>query len=186
MTTNSSMADSYMISASEQQFLLNHLKETRDSFINTIAPLNEDQWYKKPSAGGWSPAQCAEHIAMVESSFMTEIKKILSTEPQPEKMPEVAGKNELAIKMMLDRSTKIKGGPDEDANNKVIDKESLISNFTKHRNEVIDWVQHSSEPMKVHFTSFPGIGLIDLYQYILFISAHTERHTLQIKEVLEE
>jgi uncharacterized damage-inducible protein DinB len=169
----------------EKEFLINHLKTTRDSFVSSIKDLSDEEWNTKPDDGGWSPAQCAEHIAIVESVFLAEVKKILDSQEEPEKMKKVVGKDKVVISAMLDRSVKIKGSAIEEVPNKKVDKDQLIKNFLKHRNEIIDWVETTKEPLKVHFTNFPGIGLIDAYQYMLFISAHTERHTMQIKEVLE-
>lgn len=178
------MANKYL-TFTEKEFLINHLKTTRDSFVSSIKGLSDEEWNTKPEDGGWSPAQCAEHIAIVESVFLAQVKKILKTQEEPEKMKEVVGKDKVVIGAMLDRSFKIKGSAEEEVPNKKIDKEQLINNFLKHRNEIIDWAETTKEPLKAHFTSFPGIGHIDAYQYMLFISAHTERHTMQLKEVLE-
>ena len=178
------MSNPYL-TITEQEFLINHLKTSRDSFVSSIKYLSDEEWNTKPEDGGWTPAQCAEHIAVIESVFLAEVKKILNTQERPEKMKEVVGKDKIVIGAMLDRSHKIKGSAEDESPNKKIDKVLLINNFLKYRNEVIDWVSSTKEPLKVHFTFFPGIGDVDGYQYMLFISAHTERHTLQIKEILE-
>ena len=67
----------------------------------------------------------------------------------------------------------------------MIDKAALIEGFSAKRKEIIEWLRQSDDELRVHYTTFPGLETIDVYQFILMISGHTTRHTGQINDIKE-
>lgn len=172
------------ISGQERNFAIEHLNKSGQHFIDSIRDLNEKQWYQRPGPGQWSAAECAQHLLETELYFFKPtIDKMLAEDAKPERMSETAGKDSLIIASMESREHKIKGQPWEESSDKVIDKAALITAFQAKRAENIAWLKKSGENFRVHFIDFPGMGAMDVYQFILFISAHTTRHTGQIKEI---
>ena len=47
----------------------------------------------------------------------------------------------------------------------------------------MDYVRTTNDDLRDHFGPHPMLGTMDAYQWILLISAHSERHTKQIEEV---
>ena len=47
----------------------------------------------------------------------------------------------------------------------------------------MDYVRTTNDDLRDHFGPHPTLGTLDGYQWILLISAHSERHTKQIEEV---
>ncbi len=175
----------YQISESERNFALNHLAASRENFLSTIKDLSESQWYLRPGAGQWTPAECAEHILQTELYYFEPIlKQMLSDAPDPSKMEGVVGKDAIAISSMEERAFKVKGQPWEEIPDKKIDKAALKASFEGKRNEIIEFLTHADNEFRVHFFDCPGLGTLDAYQFILFISAHTNRHTSQIKDIV--
>lgn len=176
----------YQISEAERSFALNHLSASRDLFVNTIRDLSEGEWYLRPGAGEWTPAECAEHIFQTEIYYFDPIlKQMLASPAAPEKMPEVVGKGEAAMAAMEGRTFKVKGQPWEEIPDKRVDKDALIRDFLSKRNEIIEFLKTADDEFKVHVGPVPGMGDLDAYQFILYISAHTNRHTGQIQDVLD-
>jgi 23S rRNA G2069 N7-methylase RlmK/C1962 C5-methylase RlmI len=140
----------------------------------------------RPGPGQWSVAECAQHILETELFFfMPTVEKMLSEEPAPARMAEANGKDNSVIAGMENRGYKIKGQPWEESSEKVIDREALIASFQAKRAENIAWLENSDGAFRANFIDFPGMGTIDVYQFILFISAHTTRHTGQIHDIKE-
>lgn len=178
--------NAFQISEQERTFAIEHLTKTRDAFVNTIKELDERQWYLKPGPGHWSTAECAEHLFLTEVYyFMPNILKMQADGPNPDKIAEAAGKDEVAISSMENRSYKVIGAPWEEVAGRKIDKDPLIATFLEKRNEVISWLKQTKDPLRVLFFDCPGLGWVDAYQFILYISAHTTRHTGQIADILE-
>ncbi len=177
----------FSISPEEKQFAINHLNLTGKAFIDSISELNDKQWYQRPGPGQWSPAECAQHLLETELYFfMPTIEKMLADAPDASKIKETAGKDQGIISAMESRVHKIQGQPWEETADKIIDRNALISSFQSKRAENIKWLEQHGENFRVHFIDFPGMGALDVYQFILFISAHTTRHTGQIEEILTQ
>jgi hypothetical protein len=177
--------NSYQITEQERTFAIEHLTKTRDAFVNTIKDIDERQWYLKPGKGQWSTAECAEHILLTEVYyFMPTVNKMLSDGPDPSKLSLTAGKDGVGISVMEDRSFKAVGAPWEEVPGREIDKDNLIGTFLVKRDEVIEFVKNTKAPLRACFTDAIGLGTVDVYQFILYISAHTTRHTGQIEDIL--
>ena len=58
----------------------------------------------------------------------------------------------------------------------------LMKPFSKERVATLKLAQGDAD-MRAHAAQHPGFGMIDTYGWMLFLSGHTERHTLQIDEV---
>ncbi len=175
-----------LLSKEEISSLADYLTSTGEFFIHTLKGLTAEDWVKVPSDNGWTPAECADHLYVVELAFKPQVDSFLATKAEPEKMAAVEGK-ENAIKAGIEsREHKIKGAPTERKEAFDIDKEKIIAEFAAKRKEMVAFIKQGKSPVKAHFTSFPGVGDLNVYQYCIFIGAHTIRHTLQIQEVIAE
>ena len=169
----------------ERDRALSHLHATRKMFLDSIAGLSPAQWNFKPDDKTWSVAECAEHIAISEDTIFDLVtKKIMSAPAAPEKMELTKGKDEQVIKVIPDRSSKAQAPEFLRPTKRWPDAASLVSHFKQSRDRTIDYVKTTQEDLRSHITPHPAVKEIDAYQWILLISAHTERHTAQIKEVM--
>ena len=57
-----------------------------------------------------------------------------------------------------------------------------LSSFFDNRKKLIEFVSTTDEDMRDHVVALP-FGSFDSYQMVLFIAAHSNRHTKQIEEV---
>ena len=55
--------------------------------------------------------------------------------------------------------------------------------FQQRRDRMVAFVESTQEDLRAHSTPHPLLKTMDAYQWILLISAHSERHTAQIEEV---
>ncbi len=95
------------LTAEERAAALASLQATRDAFLKSIAGLSEKQWRFKPAPDRWSVAEVAEHIAVSESSLLALIQTKFMTSPaDPSKRAEVAGKDQIIMEKVPDRSRK--------------------------------------------------------------------------------
>ena len=49
----------------------------------------------------------------------------------------------------------------------------------------MEFVASTDADLRNHYAQLP-FGTIDAYQSLIFMSGHTERHILQIKEIMED
>jgi hypothetical protein len=57
-----------------------------------------------------------------------------------------------------------------------------VKHFVESRSRTINFLQ-KAEDLRAHAVDSPLGKKLDAYQWILYISAHSERHTKQINEV---
>jgi hypothetical protein len=168
----------------ERDRAMSHLHATRKAFLDSIEGLSEAQWRFKPDAKAWSVAEVSEHIALSEESLAGLVRqKILKTPPAPEKTAEVAGKDEIVMKAIPDRSHKATAPEFLRPTGKWTDSRALAADFRQKRDELIRYIQTTQDNLRHHVAPHPAVGPIDAYQWVLLIAAHTERHVAQIAEV---
>jgi hypothetical protein len=168
----------------EREVALKSLQATRDAFLKSIAGLSEKQWRFKPAPDRWSVAEVSEHIAVAESTIFGLVETKFMTSPAaPEKRAEVAGKDQLVLTKVPDRSHKAQAPEFLKPTNRWASEAELIKAFEASRQATIDYIRTTNDDLRDHFGTHPALGTLDCYQWILLISAHSERHTEQIEEV---
>jgi hypothetical protein len=172
------------LSAAEREAALKSLQETRDAFLKSIAGLSEKQWRFKPAPDRWSVAEVSEHIAVAESGIFGMVQgKIMTSPATPEKRAEVAGKDEIIMTRVPDRSHKAQAPEFLKPTGRWATREELTKAFEDSRKATMDYVRTTNDDLRDHFGPHPAFGTLDAYQWILLISTHSERHTKQIEEV---
>ena len=170
----------------ERKFAKDHLKETRKELVKTVNGLSASQLAFKADSTRWSVEDCIKHIAMAEMGLWKTIQDGLSQPPNPEKRAEIKMTDEQLVKGIQDRSAKFQAPEQLQPKNTPFKSadEALVS-FKENRNKLINYVDMTQEDMRNHVINFP-VGLMDAYQLVLLVSAHSSRHTLQIKEVMAD
>lgn len=184
ITAISSLAQTTTLTAEEREAALKHLQATHGAFLQSISGLSEKQWRFKAAPDRWSVAEVAEHITISESTILGLIQKqFLAAPSAPEKRAEVKGKDELILTAVPDRSRKAQAPEFLKPTNRWANREELTKAFGEERKATMDYVKTTNEDLRDHFGPHPVFGTLDGYQWILLISAHSERHTKQIAEV---
>ena len=172
------------LTATEREAALKSLQATHDAFLQSIAGLSEKQWKFKPAPDRWSIAEVSEHIAVSESMIFGMVQgKVMTSPATPEKRAEVVGKDETILKMVPDRSHKVQAPEFLKPTNRWATQAELTKAFEDSRKATMDYIRATNDDLRDHFGPHPLLGPLDAYQWILLISAHSERHTRQIEEV---
>ena len=162
------------------------LEGSKKAFLEATKGLSDAQWNFKSAPDRWSIAECAEHIALTENyifGFVSE--KIVKAPVNPEKREAAKGKDELIVKILQDRSHKATAPEPLDPTKKPMPGSESVKLFLDGRAQTIDYIKTTKEDLRDHLFDHPvpAIGTLDSYQWILLISGHSRRHTLQILEV---
>ena len=172
------------LSKQEREFAIKYLKETQKDFLKSVKGLSDEQWKFKSAPDKWSVAEVSEHIALSEdflSKMVTE-KILKSPEASAEQRAAVKGKEEQIMKMIPDRSKKAQAPEQLKPQNAFASRDALLKAFTSKRDANIKYVKDTQDPLHAHVAPAP-IGEFDAYQWIIFMAAHSKRHTAQIEEV---
>ena len=171
------------ISIEERLNLVNSLQLSQTSLKESIAHLSDTQFHYKSAANSWSIAECVEHITLAEIHFQEILSKALTTPPNS------AGRKRIKIADEEIRSKMVEGrwkakSPELFLPSQTSPSASIaIDAFDKQRLKNIQYIQDTQDDLRNHFWNHPLTGQIDLYQTLLLMSAHTERHINQIKTI---
>jgi hypothetical protein len=62
--------------------------------------------------------------------------------------------------------------------------EELLKEFDRTRQRTHDFASNTTLDLRQHFFRHPVFGELDLYQWLLLIAAHCDRHRVQSEEVM--
>jgi hypothetical protein len=180
-----SVADS-TLTKKERRFAKDHLKETKKDLLKTVDGLSAAQLSFRTDSTRWSVEDCVKHIAMAEMGLWKAVADGLSQPANPEKRSEIKMTDEQLVKGIQDRSAKFQAPePFQPKNTPFKSMDEALNSFKENRNKLISYIDDTQEDMRNHVINFP-VGVMDAYQLVLLISAHSNRHTQQIKEVMAD
>lgn len=168
---------------SARKTLLDHLDKSSSEFIASVKGLTPEQWNYKPSAEVWSVAECAEHITLTEG-FLREMieKKVLASTAKPSGNDDDKALDEKVLKMITDRSSKAKAPEPLKPTRQFPTPADAIKKFQESREKTKE-LAASRNDLRDHVAPHFVLKELDAYQWLLYLSGHTMRHTAQIREV---
>ena len=174
------------IEKKERKFAKSFLNDTKSDLIKTVKGLSQAQLTFHSAPDRWSVEDCMKHIAAAEMGLRQLLDQNLQQAATPEKRSDVKVSDEDLIKMIEDRTHKAQA-PEQlrPENTPFTSADEALNSFKDNRDKLIDFVKNTQEDLRNHIVDMQFIK-IDAYQMVLFISAHSNRHTQQIKEVMAD
>jgi hypothetical protein len=166
------------LSQHDRDFAMSYYHATGKQILDAVAGLTPAQWAFKPAADKWSIADIVEHLTIVENGLFD---FALSGLAQPPVAKTGGITDEKVMSMMKDRSQKAEA-PAAFRPTGRWTPQDLAREFHDRRDRNIVWIQNTQEDLRSHQSKTP-VGVLDVYQALLMIPAHTERHLAQINEV---
>jgi DinB superfamily len=171
------------IDKKERRFAINQMKESKGTLFTEVSGLTQEALLFKPNAESWSVKECIYHIAISEKNLWNFLEATLKAPANPEKRTEIKVTDADFLKMIEDRSNKVKTGETfEPKNTPYQSAEEALNDFKKTRAEHIKYMKSTTEDLRNHVLQMP-FGWIDCYQLYLMIAGHSKRHTQQIREL---
>lgn len=157
--------------------LVKELERTEARLLKALEDVTPAQWTYKAAPDRWSIAECVEHITAAEPFIREMIVKSLSTPAGKD-----AKKDEMILTMLVDRSKKFKAPEPLIPTSKFATKDEGIAAYKAERAKTIA-LARSDADFRTHGSDHFAFGPLDSYGWVLFLSGHSERHTLQVEEV---
>jgi hypothetical protein len=110
-------------------------------------------------------------------------EKVMKSPAEPDKAASVVGKEPGILEKIPDRSVKAQAPDILKPTGQWATRDALVKEFKDTRAKNIAYVKANYPEMRTHFMDQPPAGLMDAYQWMLFMAAHSKRHTAQIEEV---
>jgi uncharacterized damage-inducible protein DinB len=171
------------MTSAERESLLKSLAESRERLLRVAQGLSREQLHHRAAPGRRTVAECVEHIATVEGRVLGFIQKTLETAPDSSKHSAFDGNDDAMVADVAGRVTRLQA-PEVLAPTGRWPDEQLWNEFEGARRRALDFAAGTGADLRRHFFKHPVFGELDLYQWLLLIAAHCDRHRAQSEEVM--
>ena len=163
----------------EREFVVAHLSTNRERMLAAIDSLTQAQWNFKPDADTWSVAECCEHVVLVECMILQSVQEA----PELAELPDVAGKEQIILQRVPSAKRKVTAPEFARPNGRWAGGDDLTGAFASARRASIEFAAGSRDPLRWKVAPHFILGLLDGYQWLIFLGSHCERHIRQVEAV---
>jgi hypothetical protein len=172
------------ISQEERDQLLKWIDESHQEFLSAVDGVSEAQWTWQPAPTRWSVGETAEHIVLAEALLFGVTVRALAAPANPEWKEQTKDKTDLLMRVMPSRQeTAVAPQP-------FVPREKLMpaqvkERFRAQRVDILNFARETQLALKQHTAvhPFPVFGVLNAYQWLVYIVLHTMRHDEQIAEI---
>jgi hypothetical protein len=182
LVTAVASASAQSLTQAERDKAMKYLESTRQGVVDATAGLSAAQWNFKAAPEKWSVAEVMEHIAAAEDLIRGSIETMVLKAPARAPGEDVAAIDAFVLQAIPDRSHKADAPEPLRPTNRFGTPEAALKHFLESRATTEALLKDRSD-LREHATDSPLGKKLDGYEWILFIGAHSERHTKQILEV---
>jgi hypothetical protein len=170
------------LTQAEKERAEKYLEQTRDGVVAATKGLSEAQFKFKSAPDRWSVAETLEHITLAEDFLLQNITDKIMKSPAGPADRDTGKLDAMILGAVPDRSQKRQAPGPLVPKGRWTPAETL-AHFQESRAKTIAFLG-STPDLRAHASAEnPFQQPMDGYQWLLFIAAHSERHTKQILEV---
>ncbi|MBO6534741.1 MAG: DinB family protein [Balneolaceae bacterium] len=172
------------LSEGERNFASSYLLASQQYIIDAVSELDEQAFNWKPADGGWSVANCLEHILSTEMAFHGMVQgAVSSNEPDNEFNNSMA--DGVLIGNFNNRGTAVRTSENFEPSGKWNTKTEMLAALEESRSKLVEYLNSTDHDLRHYKMALP-VATVDAYQIYLLVAAHGQRHTNQMLEVLAE
>jgi hypothetical protein len=164
------------MSTGDRQRVLAHLEMTEAWLVSELESLSAAQLTFKMTPESWSIKDVVEHLAIAEPQYWTQLQESMQ---QP-----VGYKSESTDAAILwygiDRSNRTTTGEARVPKGQFAGVQESLASFRKLRATMTTFARDTQEDLRGR--QLKG-GNMDVYQWLLMISTHSQRHIMQVREI---
>lgn len=170
------------LSQAERDSAVKYLESTKVGVQQATKGLSAAQWNFKSAPDRWSVAEVTEHIAAAEDYLMGMVTTQVMKAPARTEAEDLKTLDDAVLSKIPDRTVKAKAPEPLVPTNRYGTPQASLKHFVDSRAKTEEFLKSTSD-LRDHAVDSPLGKKLDGYEWILFIAAHSERHTKQILEV---
>jgi uncharacterized damage-inducible protein DinB len=162
-----------------------HIDRTRVRLVAAVEHLSDEQQTFSPAPGRWSVAELVEHLSIVEGSVVGLLEKLLGKAEESSAAAAAAPglfADPVSIQEFVERSRAAKYEAPERIRPTGLRLSDSLARMKDSR-AALHALRPRVERADGRALRFPhpAWGPLDLYQWLLFVGAHEDRHLAQIE-----
>jgi DinB family protein len=150
------------------------LRRAIDELLAVLAGVPEAEWASKPASDVWSLAETAEHVVKTNQRVQTTLATRLRPIPAGSRCIEDA-----AIPALFEHEG---AAPDvARPTGEWPERDRCLAMLAGSRDALVAWAERGPDDPRTQAAVHPFLGLMDGVQWLLFVAAHTARHTRDVR-----
>lgn len=170
------------MTASDREKVVSLLERSQRQFFEALEGVTPAQWICHTAEDCWSLGEVAAHLLVTETVLLDAIQQMLASPPDPEWEAHTAGRTEVLETALADRSRRARS-PDFLLPREVHSPAEVLAGYEQARARTLAFARESDAPLHVHTFPNPFFGVLNGYQWLLYIPLHNLRHNQQIGEI---
>lgn len=163
-------------------FLAHHRAEV----VAAAHAVPADGWTERLIPEGWSPAEIMDHLRIVEHGTLRLLEKVIPearTAGHPDETETSPVIEPGFVEARLDRSNRIVAPP-RAMPTRAPDLATALEALSAERTQLIA-AMHAGDGLALGRIEWPhpAIGVLNIYQWLVFLGAHEGRHAAQLREI---
>ena len=150
---------------------------TENWLVSELEGLTPEQVRFRAAPDTWSIMDVVEHLAIAEPQYWAQLQASMKQPPAATK-PEAT--DAAILWYGIDRTNRAKTGEARVPKGKWDDVRASLAEFRTLRASMRDYAKGTGEDLRAHLLID---GNMDVYQWFLMVSTHSQRHILQIREI---
>lgn len=165
------------MSAGDRQRLLAHFAMTESWLLSELQGLSPAQLEFRMTPDSWSIKDVVEHLAIAEPQYWQRIQDSMKGPVNTDKLEAT---DAAILWYGIDRTSRSRTGEARVPTGRWKDVSGSLGEFRKLRATMADYAKTTSDDLRSRRLLE---GSMDVYQWFLMISTHSQRHILQIQEI---
>jgi hypothetical protein len=161
----------------DREHLVAHHEMTGKWLVDEVSALSPAQLNFRTAADRWTVAEVVEHLVVAEPTYWKLFQDGMKRPGQ--KLDQQASDTDV-LWYGIDRTRHEKTPAKTDPKGRSVDVQKALGDFQKLHASMLDYARSTGEDLRAH--TVPEWG-VDAYQCLVEISAHAQRHILQIREI---
>ena len=161
----------------DRQRLLAHFEMTESWLVSELQGLSQAQLSFRMTPQSWSIMDVVEHLAVAEPQYWERVQNSMKQPPTTEKLE---GTDAGILWYGIDRTNRATTGEARVPKGRWNSVAESLGEVRKLRSTMKDYAKTTGDDLRSRKTLE---GSIDVYQWFLMISTHSQRHILQIREI---
>jgi hypothetical protein len=165
------------LSDGDRQRLLAHLEMTESWLLSELDGLSPEQLKFRMTPESWTIVDVVEHLAIAEPQYWDQLNKSMQRPPSTEKLPAT---DAAILWYGIDRTNRAKTGEARVPKGTWSTVREPLAEFRTLRATMKQYATKTTDSLRSRMLID---GNMDVYQWFLMISSHSQRHILLIREI---
>jgi hypothetical protein len=161
----------------DRQRLLAHLEMTESWLVSEVSDLSDEQLRFRRAPDTWNIMDVVEHLALAEPQYWQHLQ---DSAKQPETTVKAEATDAGILWYGIDRTARQKTGEARVPKGRWTNIKDSLGEYRRLRATMRDYATTTKDGLRARRLID---GNMDVYQWFLMISTHSQRHILQIREI---